>query len=683
MLGRFGVVKLWPDIKVAEDEVIARIRTTARALGLECVVVDHLGRMVEAPYKQMTQADLDFVIHLHFSTPKGYDIFSFVVLWNPVQFYHDFGYRPMARNLLSHDDFLSCSSPGADDQLRRLVARDPTRLPAQFTMYHSLSEPVLPPTTGEGKLFYSGINWERLGKGTSRHQEVLDELDLSGVLRIYGPRKIRGVQVWEGYKSYQGSIPFDGASAIHEIHKAGIMLALSSGAHKDAGMMSNRLFEGLAAGAVIICDENPFARKHFGDTLLYIDTRDDPSDVVEQILAHVAWIERNPGDAVALAARAQAIFTDRFRLDLSLRQIYDGFPARRAQLEQLYAPADSSRAVDLLLLMPEWDRDILERHIRSIETQRYPSLRPVLVMDSFELAYFGDQIRKAVAQSGVEMAVRGEGFYSRNSQGRIVGRIRLGTVLQALVAGLPDDALFCALGPNEALFDNHVSSLAGALSRDAEAGYAFSGMLLTRKNAAGDIVCDAQNDPDLLNNSPQSPIGLGRFLFRAGATREMISVMLPYLDTQAAAGLAIYLKGAPTKRPTVMMDTQHEFLLRGRHADKSGKDAAALLAEELEVVRDYDREAFDRVSRLHSMVQVPAMAAPPPLPPAPVPPPLPPVSQPDTIMVETMPDQLAPLALTLDRMSSRDRQILAAQLLKSLPVPGFVWKMLRPFRPWR
>src|SRR5487761_2092024 len=113
-LGRFGVVKLWPDIKVAEDEVIARLRNTARALGLECVVIDHIGQTIDPPHRRMTQADLDFVIHLHFSTPKAYDIFSFVALWNPLQFYHDFGYRRVSRHLLTHDDALSCGSPAAD-----------------------------------------------------------------------------------------------------------------------------------------------------------------------------------------------------------------------------------------------------------------------------------------------------------------------------------------------------------------------------------------------------------------------------------------------------------------------------------------------------------------------------------------------------------------------------------------
>ncbi len=667
MLGRFGVVKLWPDLKVAEDEVIARLRNTARALGLECVVVDNLARTIDPPHRQMTRDDLDFVIHLHFSTPKSYDIFSFVVLWNPLQFYHDFGYRPMARNLLSHDDFLSCSSPAADDQIRRLIARDPTRDEARFTMYHSLSEPVLPPTKGEGKLFYSGINWDRLGKGKSRHQSVLDELDLTGLLRIYGPRVLRGVRVWEGYDSYQGSLPFDGVTTIREIHRAGICLVLSSDAHKDAALMSNRLFEALAAGAVIICDENAFARTHFGNTLLYVDMRDEPSDVAERIIAHARWVEANPAEAVAMAAAAQAIFRERFSLDLSLRQIYDGFAERRAEVEALYAPADAEKAVELLMLAPVWDRATFEQHARSAGAQRYGNCRPTLVVDEFDLHHFGEEIRAAAASTATSLAVRGAPFFGRNSRGKAVRRNRIGAVLHPFLTGLDGNALCCVVGPNETLLDNHLTSLVGALARAPDVAYAFSGISLKHENAAGEVFCDVQDSPDLLSSNPHAAIGLGRFLFRAGAVRDAAAVLLPYLDVKAAAGLAFHARGVPTGRPTAILDIQHEFYLRARFPDAAGKSPEAAVREELDVLRDLNREAFDRAE-----VAQHAGAAAPPAP-----------AVREVVTVERAVENPLPASLYLDRLSTKNRQVLMVQLLQSLPLPSFVWKAIRPLRPWR
>ena len=128
LVGRFAVVKLWPKIKAAEDENVARLKVTAKSLGLKCIEITPDGRLVDPPHTRLTQADVDFVIHLHFETPKAYDIFSFVALWNPVQFYHDWGYRRFSRHLLTHDDFFSCSSTGTDDHIRRMIASDPTRI---------------------------------------------------------------------------------------------------------------------------------------------------------------------------------------------------------------------------------------------------------------------------------------------------------------------------------------------------------------------------------------------------------------------------------------------------------------------------------------------------------------------------------------------------------------------------
>ncbi len=158
LIGKFAIVKLWPKLKAAEDENVARLKVTAKSLGLECIEITPDGRLLEPPHIPLTGADVDFAIHLHFETPKAYDIFSFVALWNPVQFYFDWGYRRFSRHLLTHDDFLSCSATATDDHICRMIASDPQRVGPLFTMYHSLSEPILEPTLGDHKIFYAGIN---------------------------------------------------------------------------------------------------------------------------------------------------------------------------------------------------------------------------------------------------------------------------------------------------------------------------------------------------------------------------------------------------------------------------------------------------------------------------------------------------------------------------------------------
>ena len=55
LLGRFAVVKPWPDVQAAEDENIARLQITARSLGLDCVVVDPEGQVHRIPFHRVRE----------------------------------------------------------------------------------------------------------------------------------------------------------------------------------------------------------------------------------------------------------------------------------------------------------------------------------------------------------------------------------------------------------------------------------------------------------------------------------------------------------------------------------------------------------------------------------------------------------------------------------------------------
>ena len=58
LFGRFGVVKLWPGIKTAEDECIARLKLAAKAIGVECVEILADGGFVSAPDIKASKACL-------------------------------------------------------------------------------------------------------------------------------------------------------------------------------------------------------------------------------------------------------------------------------------------------------------------------------------------------------------------------------------------------------------------------------------------------------------------------------------------------------------------------------------------------------------------------------------------------------------------------------------------------
>jgi len=585
---KFAVIKLWPHLKTAEDECIARLRISAKSLGIECLVVDSFARLVDPPNVQLTQEDVDFVLSLHFETPKQYDIFSFVALWNPVQFFHEWGYRKFTRNLLTHDDFLSCSSPWADDQVRRLISSDPMREPPALQLYHSLSEPIFPPTTGEGKLFYAGINWERVSKKPQRHGELLSMLDQDGDMRIYGPKRFNGVDVWAGFKSYQGSIPFDGVSLIRAINKAGVSLVLSSEAHRQSELMSSRLFESLAAGAVIICDENPFAHRFFGNTLLYIDSTLSVEETYGQVKAHLDWIQSNPSDARELAKQAQDIFLRDFALDRCLQKIYTEFPNRKQQLECLRTPRRPHEKVAVIFLMPEFSPDVLERHITSCLAQTGVSLRPILVMDENNFALFGRSVQTRLNELSVSIKVETLDFFERNSQGTVTSRRRFGSIVQNINEHFLEDDCFCIVSPNERLFSDHIGSLLRTVQDNEEAGAAWTDALVFHRTDGVDRA-DLHHDPGTHGLS-ELRIGSGRFLFRKSALPRDLEAVMPYLEGFPIMLLFGITRNVPSNRCTLVMDF--------REPTRSHNFTPVRAAEERELLIDYAPAVFGKAGSL-------------------------------------------------------------------------------------
>ena len=535
LIGKFAIVKLWPGIKTAEDECIARLKIAASGLGIECIEIHADGRLLEDPKRAISKNDVDFVLHLHYETPKTYDAFSFVALWNPTQFYHEWGYARTSRNLLTHDDFVSCSSPSADNHVGRLIRNVATHLPPLFNLYHSVSDIVHFPSLGDGKLFYSGINWDALSVGVSRHQELLQRLDKTGNLRIFGPTIFQGVKVWKGYDSYVREVPFDGISMIDEISRAGIALVLSSQAHKDSELMSNRLFESVAAGALVICDENNFAKKFFGDCLLYIDTRDSVVEVFNTIERHIAWCKKNPEKALAMVARSQEIFREKFTLKKNLSDLYKGLTARKLELKAKQCPVDSPQIkVALYFLMPEYSEKVLNAHIESAVSQEYVNFSPILVVDKADANKHRSSILKAIKQSSAKIDVIELDFNTYGTNSKIKVRRKVGEALAEILAlRIPADAVIF-VAPNEVLFSNHLQVLAGSLVRNPSTNCVASAVIYKHTNLPIRQVYERINFTKL---DDDYPIGHARFIFRVSALPKDLNIALSYLDRKAMAVL--------------------------------------------------------------------------------------------------------------------------------------------------
>ncbi|MBB5445173.1 MULTISPECIES: glycosyltransferase [unclassified Paraburkholderia] len=600
LIGRFAVVKLWPKLKTAEDECIARLKIAAAAIGVECIEIHADGTLLADPNTVVCRQIVDFVLHLHYDTPKYYDVFSFVALWNPLQFYHEWGYQRTSRNLLSHDDFVSCSSAAADDHVARMVRNAQTHLPAHFKLYHSLADIARPPSLGDHKLFYVGINWEAVNGGQSRHQDVLKRLDQTGMMRIYGPSVFLNVKVWAGYQSYVKEIPFDGVSMIEEISKAGVSLVLSSAAHKESGLMSNRLFESVAAGTLVICDENRFASKYFGDALLYIDSRCSVDKICEDIQAHLAWAKANPELALAKIEKAQRIFREKFSLVRNLSDLYLGFQQRKEDLlalQGLRKEATKLR-VGAYFLVPEFSKETVQSHLSSLAAQDYRDIEPVLVIDRVEAR----EHRAELAQSlvGVTPAVRvlELDFFDRGPTAAVKGERKLGNVIAEIVGDARDVDALMFVAPNERLLSNHVQVLAGSLIRDPQRHCAATAAIIKNGEAAVHTVSE-QFEFGFLND--EAPIGYARLMFRRESLPANLCLALPYLHGKPLAALVGEQKIQQEIPSTVIIDILAPFPRGKWNEGMENELLGDFCPEVFTVYRGYFREMPSLAPRVVAM----------------------------------------------------------------------------------
>ncbi len=344
---RIGVIRYWADRPAAEHEVIARLRAAAAARNHELIELNPDGTDLLEPARA---PQVDMVLNLHYSSPKSIDVPHIGALWNPLDFYHKFGFVPHFANQLSHDYLATCGSQvleAAMSPFRPDLFRVGERLPV---LNHSVPERYLSPRPNvDRRLFYVGVNWERLGAPAGRHDILLSLLDATGVSRIYGPRVLDGIEPWGGFATYQGDLPFDGWSVIDAIARAGAALILSSPAHYRDEVMSSRPFETAAAGVPMISERHPFMLRHFGDAALFFDERAPIAEQAEEITGLLARLNAAPDEALRLAAAAQATLRERFNLNDQFDSMVT-WVAQRAEAKRTARPAPPSAAATAVVV---------------------------------------------------------------------------------------------------------------------------------------------------------------------------------------------------------------------------------------------------------------------------------------------------------------------------------------------
>jgi glycosyltransferase involved in cell wall biosynthesis len=311
----------WPDINNAEKECLIRFEYACKENNILYLLINNDGmiknnNLYGININNIEKKYINAIISLHWDSPKNSDHYTINFLWNPIEFYD----KNNIQKILDYDAYVSCYSPIMDKFIELYSDK-------KIIGYvnHSLCTPILNYDFTSFKCFYVGINWELCTNKATRYSRLLKLLDSNNLINIYGPKNFLGINIWEGYTSYSGEINFDGTSIIHEINKSGICLVLSSESHKNSQICSNRLFEGLAAGVPLICDNNPFIRKIFNNNVFYIDGIDEELSY-HQIIDHINFIKNNIDIVKNKIEECRKIFLDKFLLSKQLNELFNNIP---------------------------------------------------------------------------------------------------------------------------------------------------------------------------------------------------------------------------------------------------------------------------------------------------------------------------------------------------------------------
>ncbi|MBO7191625.1 MAG: HAD-IA family hydrolase [Elusimicrobiaceae bacterium] len=529
-----GVVYTWPgSLMNAEGEFLNRLKIAASNIGYKTAVFSKAGHILDENYcvtpQVLSSNDLNFIINIHYEDFKCMDAFTYKALWNPPCIPLQYPVYPsLLRNIISNDDFLIYDDGGMSEHLQAMLIDTPRDLKGASSLTASFPKTaVKKPNLTNPTLFYCGVNWEKMIGTSPRHEGLFQLLDKLDNVCLYGPKS-----GWVGYKNYKGSIPFDGFSLVEEAHKCGVVLALSSDYHYRAGAATNRVYEGCAAGAVIISDTNRFIKKHFGDSILYIDfDKDHPEHMFNQIKEHLEWIKNNKEEALKLAQKAQKIFLEKFTLEKQLMDIINNHENRKkAVARALYARNNQTKTLAVCFIdtpsFTDRDKELLENTLGNIDKQIDKNITLAVCCEK--------KIETAVRQYintlpfKVSVSLQAYPVFDKFNY-KWLSR---GQMLFDVIRKIPHDYL-CVLDGHETLFQDHLTTLKRTLEDHPDKIAAYSGTFLDSQDT---------NRYRLLNNpiKPKEiydcwwPDGIrnvsGMFLLNKRIENQLADYIVPYVD---------------------------------------------------------------------------------------------------------------------------------------------------------
>ena len=462
MTRRIGYIDPFNGGKSAELETMQRLKYCFEKQGCEFLVLKRDSCDV-ATGSHADVLNLDFAYLTAANEALAYpmpDTLSCLFHWVPSGFFghHQFDYYFKYMNKVdaviggyeSDDLIADCINSGMyEGKMLNLVS--------------SISEDfAIPPVKREKyRLFYVGINIES-AFGDTRYGDLFRCLDANDLVDIYGPQVVFGyADCWKGFRNYKGEIPFDGHSVIQKLGEAGVCLALNSPVHSAVGSVSNRIFEGAAAGTVIISDENAFVRNYFGDSVFYIDVHQDSDVQIKAIKDILDYINTHPQVAYDMACRSHRVFLENFSLDNGIKSLLSFVDEKKRVMSD--PDKQKERITIICQLETERDWSIVSKEIMK---QYHQNIHLVLVCSEKVIKKIGPALKYSYDFVASERRFLGRSFV--NAIKHIQGNY------------------FMFLDKHGAMHKNHISKLINTF-KGRDILCAYSGTYIREQTTSGEI----------------------------------------------------------------------------------------------------------------------------------------------------------------------------------------------------
>ena len=312
----------------------------------------------------------------------------------------------------------------------------------------------------QAKLCYFGTNWD------PRARSLFRSLGARSYFRVYGPS---GAWDYLEGESYCGSVPFDGRAVQLEYARYGCGLVVLSKSHALDDVISNRIFEIASVGALAICPDIPWIRKHFGDSVLYYDPFQTGLRIARTIDRLMDEVANNPALMEEKALRARGIFEKLFSAEVMIRSAVDYFEEWKRNSPKKTDPADDP-LIDVIVRIGGRPLATVLRAINSIDGQTAGRFRIVFVR------YKPIDLTEILAETWTRIV----GFEVID----VPGGQRAATMTAGLKAASSE--LFAVLDDDDFWLDDHIRGLLAAAEECAPGRvYAYSGYLVVEEGADG------------------------------------------------------------------------------------------------------------------------------------------------------------------------------------------------------